>query len=85
MCLREQQIIDFRAGDKTGYGWHGDYLFGWKGNALQVALDERCQGDGCAGMKTQTADQANKCMISSQTGEQVEGWLTELPGGMPVT
>lgn len=58
----------------TGYGWHGDYLFGWKGNALQTAMDERCAGDACAKMKTQTAAQANACMLKqSHVNEPIDG------------
>jgi hypothetical protein len=76
----------YSMGDGTGYGWHGDYLFGWKGTALQTAMDERCAGDACAKMKTQTAAEANACMLSkAHVNEQINGWLPSLPGNMPVT
>jgi hypothetical protein len=57
----------------TGYGWHGDYLFGWKDDLLQKALDARCTGDTCSALKTQTAAVANACMKSQQAQENTEG------------
>ena len=56
-----------------GYGWHGDYVFGWQGDALQKALDAKCTGDACTVLKTQTAEKANACMINQQVVEPVEG------------
>lgn len=65
MCL----LIQIR----TGYSWHGDYLFGWKDGVLQKALDARCSGDACTTLKTQTAEEANACMISQEVKEPVDG------------
>jgi len=69
-----QIAANVNAISSTGYGWHGDYLFGWKGTALQTAMDERCSGDACAKMKTQTAAEANACMLSkAHVNEQING------------
>ncbi|KAK3215015.1 hypothetical protein GRF29_19g1984182 [Pseudopithomyces chartarum] len=70
-------------GDKTGYGNHGDYVFGWKGDALQKAMDTNCNIN-CPQLKTQSIAAANKCSQQQKVKEDVDGWLTELPGGMPV-
>jgi hypothetical protein len=77
-------------GDKTGYGTHGDYVFGWKGDALQRAMDANCNSDlfsnniNCATLKTQTIQQGNKCTSPVQVKENLDGWLTSLPGGVMV-
>ncbi|KAF2846933.1 hypothetical protein T440DRAFT_492337 [Plenodomus tracheiphilus IPT5] len=79
------QPLVYSMGDGTGYGQHGDYVFGWKEGVLQKALDQRCLGNTCAGLKTQDADTSMACGVPQAVEEPVEGWLTELPGGPQVT
>ncbi|KAI1812395.1 hypothetical protein GGS20DRAFT_591710 [Poronia punctata] len=70
-------------GDRTGYGNHGDYVFGWKGDALQKAMDSNCNID-CPELQSQSIEQGNQCTVEAVVDEEIDGWLTELPGGMPV-
>ncbi|KAF2965747.1 hypothetical protein GQX73_g7830 [Xylaria multiplex] len=77
-------------GDKLGYGIHGDYVFGWRGDALQRAMDQNCNSDlfqnkiNCNTLKTQSLADANKCTISRKVTDNLDGWLTTLPGDMPI-
>lgn len=48
-------------GDPTGYGAHADYVFGWKGDSLQAAMDARCNLNDCAQLTTQSYTVANGC------------------------
>jgi hypothetical protein len=64
-----------------GAGTHADYMFGWKGDALQRAMDKsECFYDGCGSITKQAMATANKCTVKDFVGEKVEGWLTALPG-----
>ncbi|KAI1765792.1 hypothetical protein GGR53DRAFT_529347 [Hypoxylon sp. FL1150] len=67
-------------GDNTGYGQHADYVFGWKGEALQKLMDGACFGDSCEGVLKQDFSEANKCSVPNTVDEITEGWLDQLPG-----
>ncbi|EPE31983.1 hypothetical protein GLAREA_12065 [Glarea lozoyensis ATCC 20868] len=67
-------------GDNTGYGQHGDYIFGWKEGVLQKAMEAGCFGASCSALKTQDFGTANKCAVPDTVREPVEGWLKTLPG-----
>ncbi|KAL1841861.1 hypothetical protein VTJ49DRAFT_6460 [Mycothermus thermophilus] len=68
-----------------GYGTHADYLFGWKGDSLQRAMDKsECFYDGCGTLTKQTMAVANKCTVPDMVGEETEGWLPYLPGQGPM-
>ncbi|PVH96264.1 hypothetical protein DM02DRAFT_644873 [Periconia macrospinosa] len=72
-------------GDKTGYATHGDYVFGWKGDSLQKAMDSSCMFQACGNGKpllSQNAAAINNCKVKPTVSEDTDGWLTSLPGAM---
>jgi hypothetical protein len=76
----------------TGHGQHGDYLFGWKDDSLQKAMDAlpsgRCANANCQVLKIQSGKDSMACKKAQQAVEPVGmngEWLKELPGGMTVT
>jgi hypothetical protein len=71
-------VWSFSGNDKKGFGTHADYLFGWKGDALQRTMDSTPLLSN--GLKTQSVDAANKCTIKPSVVENIDGWLDQLPG-----
>ncbi|KAI2610082.1 uncharacterized protein GGS25DRAFT_244854 [Hypoxylon fragiforme] len=73
-------------GDNTGYGQHADYVFGWKDDSLQKAMDTSgCMGARCATLQTQNINTARECSVKKVVSEDEDGWLPELPGiNMPM-
>jgi hypothetical protein len=70
-------------GDNTGLGQHADYVFGWKGDALQKAMDTSgCMGAKCATLKTQSIAQARQCAVKAAVHEDHDGCT--LPTPIPV-
>ncbi|KAH6641133.1 hypothetical protein F5144DRAFT_618747 [Chaetomium tenue] len=65
--------------DVTGFGSHGDYVFGWKGDSLQRAMDSPCYVN-CPTLKTQSVSEMNKCSVPNTVDEDFSGWLKALPG-----
>lgn len=60
-------------GDGTGYGNHADYVFGWKGDALQKLMDVACVVNcPAANAKTQSTAAMNKCVQQSMVKEDVD-------------
>jgi hypothetical protein len=51
-----------------GYGTHADYMFGWKGDALQRAMDKsECFYDGCGSITKQAMKTASQCTYFPHT------------------
>ncbi|KAK0660794.1 hypothetical protein QBC41DRAFT_307591 [Cercophora samala] len=68
-------------GDPTGLGQHADYVFGWKDDSLQRAMDTSgCFGASCANLRTQTVDNARRCAVKPNAKEDYDSWLPALPG-----
>ena len=60
-------------GDATGFANHGDYVFGWKGDALQNILDTPCIFNCPASVaKTQSIAEMNKCTQKPMVDEDID-------------
>lgn len=60
----------------SGYGTHADYMFGWKGDSLQRAMNKsECFYDGCGSITKQVMTEANKCTVPDMVGEETDGCM----------
>ncbi|KAI9703548.1 MAG: hypothetical protein M1820_005852 [Bogoriella megaspora] len=71
-------------GDPSGFGTHGDYMFGWQGTSLQDAMKANCYVN-CPTLQSQSIQQANQCTKPVVVQENIDGWLPALPGNNPVS
>ncbi len=58
---------------RSGLSNHGDYVFGWKGDSLQRALNARCNNAVCRELETQTSEEAMKCTQQQTVVEELDG------------
>ncbi|TAQ84784.1 hypothetical protein B7494_g6893 [Chlorociboria aeruginascens] len=71
--------------DNLGYGTHGDYVFGWKNDALQRAMNSSCMFQACEApqggpLQSQSINQQSSCSVQNTVTEDTDGWLEALPG-----
>ncbi|KAK0619163.1 hypothetical protein B0T14DRAFT_545559 [Immersiella caudata] len=69
--------------DQTGYGSHGDYIFGGLDDSLPKVMDTPCYVN-CPTLKTQTIQKGNECSVNLDFKEPIDSWLDDIPG-MPET
>ncbi|KAK4168376.1 hypothetical protein QBC43DRAFT_360262 [Cladorrhinum sp. PSN259] len=77
------QPFVWSSGDQSGFSSHADYLFGWKGDSLQKAMDGHTYVSAPM-LKSQSIAEQNKCQVKDMVKENFDGWLAKLPGDVMV-
>ncbi|KAK7461822.1 hypothetical protein VKT23_008253 [Stygiomarasmius scandens] len=88
-AMNTTQPYVFAHGDRTGYGYHADFINGWKSGVLQKVVDNcHCNDFGdaqcCADQGLFTLNHDGTCRITDSIDEQTLGTLPKLPGNNPV-
>ncbi|KAF9072565.1 hypothetical protein BDP27DRAFT_1217361 [Rhodocollybia butyracea] len=90
-AMNSTQPYVFANGDPTGYGYHADFINGWKSGVLQNVLDKcACTSAGfgdatcCGDLGVFTLETSGSCSLTPIVDEQTLGILDKLPGNNPV-
>ena len=65
--------------NSLGYGQHGDYVFGWKDNSLQKAMDSGCYLRNCTQLTALPIKVKNKCQVPASFKENLDSCRSSLP------
>jgi hypothetical protein len=66
------QPFVWASGDTTGFSTHADYLFGWKDDSLQKAMDAHTYVSAPM-LKSQSIAEQNKCTVPDMVNEVIDG------------
>jgi len=58
--------------NSLGYGQHGDYVFGWKDDSLQKAMDSGCYLRNCTQLTALPIKVKNKCQVPTSFREDLD-------------
>ncbi|KAJ7036815.1 hypothetical protein C8F04DRAFT_917588, partial [Mycena alexandri] len=88
-AMNPAQPFVYAMGDPTGYGYHADFMMGWKAGVLQNVVDKcHCNEFGdptcCSDAGIFTFQQGGTCRITKAIDETTTGTLPSLPGNNPV-
>ncbi|KAH6893155.1 hypothetical protein B0T10DRAFT_559155 [Thelonectria olida] len=79
-------------GDTTGYGYHADFIMGWDQDFLQTAVDtctsETGRIEDCPVFNVVSEAKATSCEMTlpqALAKEDVDGPMSQLPGGVQIT
>lgn len=67
----------------TGFGQHGDYVFGWEGDSLQRAMDNSCYLRNCSLLTGMAPRIKNLCQVPVTVKEELDECRFQVPTTYP--